>query len=715
MKKFLKIILVLVVLIVIALVTLGIVFARKIDTVGFKQQVSLWVHNKTGRDLVIAGDIKPSFFPWVGIKIHDVRLSNAKGFAPENFLSVKEADLKVKVLPLLKGQVDIGKLTLEDLSLNLTKDAQGRGNWQDLTRGNRSPASLAVAPAVIKSELNSQPHAWKVSLATIELNNAAINWNDLQHQQQVQISKLHIKGRNIAENTKFPLALAFDLASNQPKVAGHFKLDSDVTVDLDQQVYQLKNVKFVGLFDKLPKLEFFATEILANFKSYQLSAPKIRLSFGTMRANANLSMTQLMATPLFNGGLYTANFNLKDFLRDFGIELNTQDVKALQSVMLQTTFNGTANKLYFNPLQIKLDDSDISGYFSAGLTGSKIMDFALKANKINVDRYLPAKKQNPTPAGAPPAVTASANAVPATPATMVAASVASPASSSVLSKMRLNGSLQIGELTVADTKFNNFYTQLFLTGGVFQATPLTADVFQGKTRGKVVVDLRSALPRFNIDENLAQIQINQLTKSDRLTGTANIETHLGMQGADTNSLLSTLNGHLKFTVQNGALLGINIPYQINRVLALVHKQAVPDEQGVENKTDFGIFTGSGLFSQGVFTNNDLLMQSQQFKLTGNGTVNLPTQAIVYRVNVVGLNQEKDAQGNLIPMERQLKIPLLITGSLSHPIVTPDIQAIAETLLKEKVLDKIEKFQQRPGNSPEELREKGRQLLRRFLH
>src|SRR5262245_36408419 len=97
LKTLISIVIVLVVLFIIAVACL-IIF---VDPNNFKGQLSAAVHDKTGRTLIINGKIERSFFPWLGLRIHDVQLSNAPGFTPANFASIGEADVSVKLLPLL--------------------------------------------------------------------------------------------------------------------------------------------------------------------------------------------------------------------------------------------------------------------------------------------------------------------------------------------------------------------------------------------------------------------------------------------------------------------------------------------------------------------------------------------------------------------------------------------------------------------------------------
>ena len=51
-----------------------------VDWNDFKETIENQTKKHTGRDLVIAGDLSPSVFPWAGISISDITLANADGF-----------------------------------------------------------------------------------------------------------------------------------------------------------------------------------------------------------------------------------------------------------------------------------------------------------------------------------------------------------------------------------------------------------------------------------------------------------------------------------------------------------------------------------------------------------------------------------------------------------------------------------------------------------
>jgi AsmA protein len=107
MKKSLKIIGIgfatLILLIVIAIFTLTIL----INPNNYKDQIRQIVKQKTGANLVIAGDINWSFFPRVGFKIHDTTLTKLPNFKANDFVKAGIIDMQIQILPLFHKQLKI--------------------------------------------------------------------------------------------------------------------------------------------------------------------------------------------------------------------------------------------------------------------------------------------------------------------------------------------------------------------------------------------------------------------------------------------------------------------------------------------------------------------------------------------------------------------------------------------------------------------------------
>ena len=118
----------LILLIVIAMIVLPMV----IDPNQFKGQIAAAVESNTGRQLAIEGDLGLSVFPWLGLEIGATSLANAAGFSDRPFAKVDTVQVRVKLLPLLRKELQMDTVILKGLQLSLETDAGGNTNWADL-------------------------------------------------------------------------------------------------------------------------------------------------------------------------------------------------------------------------------------------------------------------------------------------------------------------------------------------------------------------------------------------------------------------------------------------------------------------------------------------------------------------------------------------------------------------------------------------------------
>src|SRR6201993_2131121 len=118
-----------------------------VDPNDYKDRIARAVRNSTGRELALPGEIRLSVFPGIALELGPASLGNPPGFGEEPFAAVKHAALRVRLLPLLRKQVEIGRVEIDGLDLRLGKNAAGRGNWQSPAGSRPTPQSSGGAGA----------------------------------------------------------------------------------------------------------------------------------------------------------------------------------------------------------------------------------------------------------------------------------------------------------------------------------------------------------------------------------------------------------------------------------------------------------------------------------------------------------------------------------------------------------------------------------------
>src|SRR5690625_1518873 len=133
MPVVLKWILIVLAALVLLLVAAVVAVVVLVDPNDYKDEIAQVVEQQTGRQLAINGDIDLTFFPWLGLQLGEAQLSDAPGFGDQPFVQLEGARLAVAVWPLLKERrLVLDKIVIDGLNVRLIRNAQGRGNWEDL-------------------------------------------------------------------------------------------------------------------------------------------------------------------------------------------------------------------------------------------------------------------------------------------------------------------------------------------------------------------------------------------------------------------------------------------------------------------------------------------------------------------------------------------------------------------------------------------------------
>jgi AsmA protein len=218
--------------VVLLLAVAALVLPRLIDPNDYKQEISGAVHSRTGRDLEITGDIKWSVFPWIGLDLNDISLSNPPGFGDQPMLTVGKVSISVKLLPLFHGALEFGSVEFSDLSAHLRRNAQGITNWDDLVAASSQPAPTPPTKA-------GEPHAFK--LAAFDVSHANITWDDAG--EITMLKDLSVETSRIESGHPFDLKGAFSVNVDQPALAGRVDFAGRIMQSAGGKHYDINNLE----------------------------------------------------------------------------------------------------------------------------------------------------------------------------------------------------------------------------------------------------------------------------------------------------------------------------------------------------------------------------------------------------------------------------------------------------------------------------------------
>jgi len=600
------------------------VIVNLVDWNNYRDTIQAQAVKHTGRELTIAGDLSPSFFPWAGISIGGVSLANAEGFPDENFAQMDSADVKVKILPLLKREVNISSIELHGLAVNLQRNADGTTNWDDLANRESTTTTETDEGTTAEVEGNSATVA-ALSVGGINITNADVNWVDNLNSTDVQLSDFALQTGTIELDKPFDLTSSFNVKSNSMGLQSKVNASAQVALDLENQVYELTglalNVDAAG--------EALPNGALAARADETIDVSGLVLKTLGIELSADAKVTALNTEPVVVATASSNTFNPSEVVKALGVELPPMaDASVMSAGSLSMNINASPASVAIDNIVFRLDDSNITG--SAAIpdlaAANPPVRFDLTLDAIDADRYLPPVVEGEEAASTDDTSTASAGGD--TPIELPL---------DTLRTLDIAGGLQAGRIKVANLVTTNLSVPIEAKNGKLGINGLAASLYQGQltatTQLDATGDVAGVAAAFNLGGIQAEPLLQDLTQGDApISGAGDIAFDITTGGASVNAMKAALNGSFSSAFTDGAVNGINIGYQLRRAKAFLSGQKLAEQAEVK-KTDFSSLSVSGQFTNGVMNSTDLDLRSPLLRIGGAGLVDLPGEAIDYTTTI----------------------------------------------------------------------------------
>jgi AsmA protein len=497
---------------------------------------------------------------------------------------------------------------------------------------------------------------------------------------------------------------------------GEVVLRAEATGDLEKGTYQMPGLQVQADLtgEAIPGEALKANvdaQLGLDLARQTMSVSDMQLTAADLQVTGRLDATEILKTPKLEGSLSVNPFNPRALMARLEQPVpETADPEVLTAASLKTTIGGTPQSLTLKPLTLKLDDTALEGQVTILPASAPAFRFDLAVNGINVDRYLPPKE-----AGKETQAQQTERS-PATPGT--AASAASAPGALPLDALRgldLEGQLRVGQLVVTNLTASNIELPITAKDGLIQVSPAQAQLYEGTYTGNIGLDVRASQPTISLDERLAGIQAGPLLKDlqgqDRLRGHANASLKATAQGTSADQITKTLNGNSTFAFTDGAVKGINIGRMIRKAKAALEGRSLPPEEGPP-ETDFSELKGSIQFQDGVARNQDLSAKSPLLRVTGQGSANLVTENVDYRLRATLVGTATGQGGKELAELKGIPIPIHITGSFSEPDFDLDLEGLVKARAEQELERKRQKLEQKVQDKlQEELGEPGKELFK----
>ena len=665
MKAFGKILGLVLLGLLLIIVALGFALTHLFDPNDYKEEIRQIARDKAHIELTLNGDIGWSLFPWLGLELHEASVATLAN-PTQPFADLQMLGLSVRVMPLLRREVQMSDVRVEGLNLRLNRDKNGHGNWEDI--GKAPATTTASAPTPAPTEQPSTPASTtpekpaqptRLDIDSLTVNNARVEYTDEQTGKQFTAESIQLSTGAVHDSTNIPVTLTAFLSSNQPAVRVRTEVTGELRFERALQRYKFEDLKLSGEVTGDPlqgkTLNFAAQGQLFLDKAANVAEwTGIKLSLNQLRALGELKVNDLDKTPQLNGGLSIAQFDLAKFVDSVGQKLPAMAEGSLSKVELVSRVAGTPTSVEFNNINLKVDDSSFSGRIAVEDFAKQSLRAQLKADTFNVDRYLPPKS-----AEADSSKAAREAEVSSTEASAMAGAGTTPLPNAPtqgawsndrlfpverLGKLDLDADLTFGQLTLDKLPIQNAALKATGLGGLLTLENLRGDLYNGSFEAKGTLDVRQPTPQLNLQTRINRVPAEKIIESQGkaapVKGLVTLNSAVTASGNSQKALIESLNGNAGFVINDGVLLNANLEQQLCKGIATLNRKALSGEPRGKD-TPFQQLNGNLTFHNGVASNPDLKVRIPGMTVNGNGDIDLRVLGMDYRVGIIVEGDKSD--------------------------------------------------------------------------
>ena len=688
---------------------------RLFDPNDYKDDIRAAAREQGNVELTLDGDIGWSLFPWLGMELKDVGVAPVDNPA-QPLAKVGTLGLGVKVLPLLRQQVRMSDVILDDVQLQLVRNDQGVGNWETVGPQDSAGAAEGDAGSGAEQPEDTAGSAFDITIESVQVTNASVHYEDRQSGQILSLDEANLTTGALIPGEPFDVSFLGLLTLDQPAMRVRMDLNTVATLQPDEQRYLLSGVDlkvdasgepFSGRAVNLQ----LQGDGLVDLAEQVAELTQLRLSLADMRATGQLKLSQLDTEPQLAGRLDVAAFDARDLLRDIGQTLpDMADPGALSSVALSANLEGGASSLMLNDLQLALDGFALQGSLGLADFERQALRFDLAGDTLNLDNYLPPSAEAEGSSGSAGSGGSRSQSAP------------EPWSDDAilpleaLARLDVDGKLALQQVTLTGQDIKPFNLAVKARDGVVRLTQLDGGIFGGTFAASGSIDTRKTPVSSALKAQLQKIDSAAAQQAydipQQVRGLLDMNLDVTAGGNSLRRWMGSLNGGASFKVEDGALLGVNLEQQVCRAIALANRKSLSSEHGSDN-TPFEQLDGSFTIRNGVVSNSNLVVDLPGLAGKGRGEINLPEQRLDYRVGLLLKGDRSEMPDEACQINERyadIEWPIRCQGYLHNAgsscgVDTEEVGKIAARLVGNEVQRKLEeRIDDSLGDKAPELRD-----------
>ena len=663
--------------VVVLLLAAIILLPHLVDVNRYVPLLSSQIQTLTGRAAKF-GPMSLRVLPAPALHVAPVSLAEGARYPGRDFVRIEAIDVRLRLLPLLRGRVEFGTIVVDRPSVTVIRDRQGHWNFDDLlerTETLRKQGGATTAPP------GSSAPAVGVGEAVLKGGKLLVYDDAVVPGRRSELTigpiDARLSGFGIEKETDADLSLG--LGKSRLAVTARLKGEGDAQV-LEAKIDRSR----LETADLVPLVPWLGVARPAG----------LQVGGG---ADVEGKATVPVARPealQFDGTITLDNLHYKDAGMSRPVEKVGGKLKVSGKRTTWEGFTATVGK------------SDLSG----GLTVEDYLHprigFALTSKRLDLNELIALYAPAPSAGrgGASPAPGASAAA----------------GEGDLLSQVSAAGTLKAEALRFQTFDLSGVSGKVTLRDGVASLTDLDAKIADGTIRGAASLDLLRPKPGYRLETALQKVDVNALATAydpalkDLLRGRLGGALSLDASGADLDAILGSARGTARIEIADGAVTSISILKQLAALLEMAGGKGIGKDE-----TPFDLLQGNFAIADRRASTSDLTLDSKDLDLAGQGnvgldaTLDLGVTAKFSDEATAGMVEKTPKLKAIVDPDGHATVHLVAKGPLAAPKVTLDtraqfrqVQEEKKEQIKEKVRDRLldilgggKKKEEKPPSEP----------------
>lgn len=706
----------------------------------YKDKLTRIASSQLHREITIEGNLEWSLFP-LGISINQLKIANDPKFNDKYILETEEATLSAKLLPLLYKKFDLKSIYIKNPTINLAKDANNYTNWQSMLQAEsaKNSGTNNVSTQENNSPVKKDSSLPDIFIDKINITEATVVW--AQPNEKIKIEHLNFTASNFSFGNDTPFNIQGSYKAKSKVAQMRLFNEFDITVTLKNAFENIKlkiNKVTLELGGKnYPKLPFLSIDgtVSADLKNNFFRLENFNANLNNIKMTGDISGSLDYKNPSLNGELNITSGDFHDFLH----RLNFEASNNYRNISGNIKFKTKQKIITIDPINLLLDKDNINGAvtINAANLPYKITS-NLNSNSLNIDKLITKKipamkdgkysrlKRKAQQTEASDSATSqdqqASNDIDDENDEMDTAPDFSDATSSVenvdpnllpaalreaLKLIELTSSSNIKKLTFNNIVFSNISHSTNIKNSIID-TNTKFNIYNSQARLNNKINASKDTLRINNEFNITNIDMQEVLSTqfdvNSLSGTSSLSGNLTSAGNNPSEILNNLAGELKFQLDDGTINGINIDKFLNlfntkisinpkdllksaESILSITESVLSTVTGSTSKTQIMLITATAQIKNGILNNQDLQVLTPMAAVTGAGAINLPNNAIAYKL-FIGPKNNPDS----------ISIPVTISGKLDNPsysvgvptgsLIKNNLKSITENLEKIPGMDKL---------------------------